>query len=71
MNSNDYVLNHNFGYDNDDCEKINKIELRNIEDLKVYVKLNIQTLLFANLKDNVVTFFDDFSKEKYFIEEIE
>ncbi len=38
MDSKNYVLNHNFGYGNEpELDVLFKLELRNLEDVKVYV----------------------------------
>lgn len=38
MDSKDYVLNHDFGYGREpELDELFKLELRNIEDVKVYV----------------------------------
>lgn len=34
---NDYVLNHDFGYGREELEELNRLELRNIEDVETYV----------------------------------
>ena len=57
MNSKDYVLNHNYGY-GDDYTEINKLELRNYDDLIVYLKDILSTAFVAKL-DGFVLKFDD------------
>ncbi len=56
---NNYVKNHNFGYGNcigDEDSIINKLELRNVSDLKFYIKDIIETqLVDASVKYNKVT----------------
>lgn len=56
MNSKEYVLQHDYGYGkNVNPNNINKLYLRNIEDLKVYVKdivyKNVISLNEVNISD--------------------
>ena len=38
MDSKEYVLNHDFGYGREpELDKLFKLELRNLEDVKIYV----------------------------------
>lgn len=49
MNSELYVLNHNYGYGQEiELKELNRINLRNIEDLKTY----LQDLLELELCEN-------------------
>ncbi len=49
MNSEKYVLDHDFGYGKNINPKcLNKLFLRNIEDLKVYVK----DIIYKNIIEN-------------------
>lgn len=70
MNSNDYVLNHDFGYGREpELEELIKLKLRNFEDLKVYINNIITTQFVATVKNNTVTFRDG-QKTQVFIERI-
>ncbi|MBQ4558159.1 MAG: hypothetical protein IJA61_02140 [Clostridia bacterium] len=71
MNSNDYVLNHDFGYGRvPEVLKLNKLELRNVEDLKFYVNWSIRELFSAVVDDkNIINFVEDGSKVQIIIEE--
>ena len=43
MDSKEYVLNHDFGYGREpEVDELFKLELRNLEDVKVYVLDSIQ-----------------------------
>lgn len=43
MNSEEYVLGHDFGYGREpELDELIKLELRNLEDVKVYVLDSIQ-----------------------------
>lgn len=67
---NDYVLKHDFGYGREtELETLNKLELRNIDDLKVYVNDALSTFN-ANINDNIVEFLTDNTKTKVIIETI-
>lgn len=60
MNSKKYVLEHDFGYGQEcEQEQLNKLQLRNCEDLIIYLDdiLNIQ--FAANIKNNVIYFNDN------------
>ena len=51
MNSKEYVLNHDFGYGREpELKELNKLELRNIEDVKVYVA-DVLENAFTNYKE--------------------
>ena len=51
MDSKDYVLNHDFGYGREpELDELIKLELRNIEDVKVYVADALENA-FINYKD--------------------
>ena len=51
MDSKDYVLNHDFGYGKGDLACIiNKLELRNIEDIKFYVNWSIKEIFIRSMK---------------------
>lgn len=68
---NNYVKNHNFGYGNcigDEDSIINKLELRNVADLKFYIKDIIETqLVNASVKYSKVII-SDTETVKLFIE---
>ena len=73
MNSKEYVLNHNFGYGTGKLDAtLNKLELRNIQDVNFYINWSIKELFVANVtEDNIITFFEDNSKAQILIEKIE
>ena len=51
MDSKDYVLNHDFGYGREpELDVLFKLELRNLEDVKVYVLDSIKTMDAKNVK---------------------
>ena len=51
MDSKDYVLNHDFGYGREpELYVLFKLELRNLEDVKVYVLDSIKTMEAKNVK---------------------
>ena len=51
MNNKEYVLNHDFGYGREpELDELIKLELRNIEDVKVYVA-DVLENAFINYKD--------------------
>ena len=56
MDSNEYVLKHDFGYGREpELDELIKLELRNIEDVKVYVADALENA-FINYKDIKDTF---------------
>lgn len=56
-NSKDYVLNHDYGYGKEpEQEKLNKLKLRNVEDLKVYVNDVIGNAFVATFENGVIEF---------------
>lgn len=68
---NEYVLNHDYGYGKEpEQEELNKLELRNIEDLKVYIKDIMKNTFNASVRKNTLTFLDDMSKTEVVIERI-
>lgn len=70
VSSENYVLNHNYGYGNQpEQEKLNKLQLRNVEDLKVYVHDVIDTSFVATYNKNIVEF-NDKQKTKVVIESL-
>ncbi len=70
MNSKDYVLKHDFGYGREpELEELIKLELRNFEDLKIYVDNIITTQFVATVKNNIVSFRDG-TKTQVFVERI-
>ena len=72
MDSKGYVLNHDFGYGKGDLDSIlNKLELRNMEDVKFYVNWSMKEIFLANVtNDNIITIFDDNSKVQILIEKV-
>ena len=72
MNSKDYVLKHDFGYGREpELINLNKLELRNLEDVKVYVNWSIREAFSARVDDNnLIVFLEDDSKVQIKIEEI-
>lgn len=57
QNDDDYVLNHNYGYGNVIEKKtINKLKLRCIDDLRVYVEDVINNAFVAICKNDIVKF---------------
>lgn len=48
-----YVLNHDFGYGKK-CHEINKLNLRNIEDVKIYVKSVIGATFVGAFDEDVL-----------------
>ena len=71
VNSKEYVLNHNYGYGKEpEQENLNKLELRNSEDLKVYVDDVIANAFVATYKNGVVNFKDNNQKTKIVIEKV-
>ena len=56
MNSKEYVKNHNFGYGQDKV-RLHKLKLRNLDDLKVYLK-DIIDITFVAKVDNFQLNFD-------------
>lgn len=56
-NSKDYVLNHDYGYGKEpEQEKLNKLKLRNVEDLKIYVNDVISNAFVATFEKGVIEF---------------
>ena len=53
-----YVINHDFGYGKD-SKNINKIMLRNLEDLNVYIEDNLKHTLNAEVNGKVIKFSDE------------
>ena len=68
QNSEEYVLNHKYGYGHGD-KQLKKIYLRNLSDLNVYVKDVIENAFFASYADNILDF-DDQKKYKILIEKL-
>ena len=67
-----YVLNHDFGYCKDlEFDSLNKLELRNFDDVSIYINQAIRELFFATVdENNLITFLDDQSKVKVNIEKV-
>ena len=61
QSSKEYVLNHDYGYGQEEKVNLDKLTLRNIEDLKVYVDDAIQNAFVAKYQNNIIEFKD---KEK-------
>ncbi len=67
LNSEKYVLYHNYGYGNVVEKKtIEKLKLRSVEDLKVYVKDVINNAFVATYKKGIINF--ENSNQKSLIE---
>jgi len=68
---NDYVLNHDFGYGHEpEVIELNKLELRNVTDLRDYVTDLAKISFIAEVKDNVIRFLEDNSKVEIIIKEL-
>ena len=72
MTSKDYVLKHDFGYGREpELENLIKLELRNYEDIKVYVEWTIREVFSADVdSNNIITFWEDKTKAQITIEKI-
>lgn len=55
---NNYVLKHDFGYGKDE-EEINKLELRNFEDLRIYLEDIIKNTFVAKIKGRELSFAEE------------
>lgn len=64
---NEYIQNHNFGYG--EKEKISKLHLRTIDDLKEYLNLALKSIINGQINNLCVEFLDK-SKVELMIEEI-
>lgn len=65
LNSKDYVLNHDYGYGKEpEQENLNKLKLRSVEDLKVYVDDVIGNAFVATYNNNIIEFKLDKTKVK-------
>ena len=62
FSNNFYVKNHSFGYGGEIEKPINKLLLRNLNDLKYYVDDVVKTTLNCQYENNIITFKDDNSK---------
>ena len=51
-----YVKNHNFNYDK---EEINKVKLRDMKDVKIYVEDILKGAFVAKVKHNIIKFEDE------------
>lgn len=59
MNDNDYVLKHDYGYGQEqESKELNKLTLRNYNDLKVYLEDNLPYLYNADVVGRRVKFND-------------
>lgn len=68
---NNYVLNHDYGYGREpEQEELNKLNLRNIDDLKVYIGDIISHMFVAKVKNNMIQFLEDQSKVEVIIEKL-
>lgn len=71
ISSKNYVLNHDYGYGKQpEHKKLNKLKLRNVEDLKVYVHDVIDTSFVATYEKNIIEFKLDKQKTKVVIESL-
>lgn len=69
--SKEYVLNHQYGYgQEEEKEKLNKLTLRNIEDLLVYVNDCVIHTFNATFENSIIIFNTDNSKYRLIIEDI-
>ena len=69
--SKDYVLNHDYGYgQEEEKEELNKLKLRNVNDLNVYVDDAIINAFNATYINNVIQFNNDKSRCKIVVETI-
>ena len=56
---NEYINNHDFGYGREpELETLNKLLLRNIDDLKYYIFNIVIFAFYANIENDVISFFD-------------
>ena len=70
MDSKEYVLNHDFGYGREpELDELKKLELRNIEDLIVYVDESLDNA-FIDYQHNIISFLKDNVKVKVEVEEM-
>lgn len=68
--SRDYVLNHQYGYGlNKEKRNLNKLNLRSIEDLRVYVNDVVGSSFNASYINNILRFDLDNSEFELVIEE--
>ncbi len=65
-NSRNYVLNHQYGYGKNCCD-INKLLLRNLEDLEVYLADVVDSAFYAKYQNKTIKFNVDKSKFKLVI----
>ena len=70
MTSKDYVLKHDFGYCREpELKNLIKLELRNYEDIKVYIEWTIREVFSADVdSNNIITFSEDKTKVQIKIE---
>ena len=71
-NSKAYIFEHDFGYGREpELNSLKKLELRDFEDVKIYVNQAVRELFFATVdENNLITFLDDQSKVKVNIEKV-
>ena len=70
MDSKEYVLNHDFGYGREpELDELKKLELRNIEDLIVYVDESLDNA-FIDYQHNIISIFKNNVKVKVEVEEM-
>lgn len=54
---NNYVLEHDFGYGRENEPKnLNKLKLRNIDDLKTYLNAVVECSYLKQMKNNIIVF---------------
>lgn len=71
MNSKQYVLGHDFGYCNEEeREQLNKLKLRNIDDLKIYINDLIPNIFEAHFEKDIIKFNQEKNKAKLIIKQI-
>ncbi|MGN1201328.1 MAG: hypothetical protein ACI4R8_03640 [Candidatus Caccovivens sp.] len=69
MKRNPYVLDHDFGYGKErENDELTKLELRNIDELKCYVKDRIDNTFIADVKDFTVKFKSETPTQEVLIE---
>ena len=68
---NDYVLNHDYGYNQEhELAELKRLKLRNIIDLKDYLIQAVEDMFYAEFNCWIVKFLNNKLKTKIFIEEI-
>lgn len=68
IKSEDYVIKHQYGYGGENKDKIKKLKLRNVNDLKIYIGDVVDNAFCAYYEDNVIFFTSDNSSCKINVE---